>query len=43
MNSRQKEIHEKGFSMGNSSLEFGKIKIGNKTLSDTALDLNVLK
>ena len=38
---RQKEIHAKGFGMG--SLEFGKIKVGKKTLTDAALDLNVLK
>jgi hypothetical protein len=39
---RQKEIHQKGFAMG-SSLEFGKMKVSNKTLQDPALDLSVLK
>ena len=41
MYDRQKEIHDKGFGMGN--LEFGKIKVGKKTLEDAALDLGALK
>jgi hypothetical protein len=39
---RQQDIHEKGFNMG-SSLEFGKMKVGKKTLEDPALDLSTLK
>lgn len=39
---RQKEIHSKGFGMGNS-LEFGRMKVGKKTLDDAALDLSILK
>lgn len=42
MHERQKEIHDKGFGMG-SSLEFGKMKVGKKTLQDAALDLGSLK
>ena len=42
MRERQKEIHDKGFGMG-SSLEFGKMKVGKKTLQDAALDLGTLK
>jgi hypothetical protein len=40
---RQKEIHDKGFGMGKSDLEFGKMKVGKKTLEDVALDLGTLK
>ena len=42
MRERQKEIHDKGFGMG-SSLEFGKMKVGKKSLQDAALDLGALK
>lgn len=42
MHDRQIEIHEKGFNMG-SSLEFGKMKVGKKTLQDASLDLGALK
>jgi hypothetical protein len=38
---RQQQIHEKGFCMG--GLEFGKMKVGKKTLQDAALDLSTLK
>lgn len=39
MNERQKEIHEKGFSMG----EFAKMKVGSKSLENAILNLASLK
>lgn len=39
MNDRQTEIHSKGFNM----VEYGRMKIGKKTLEDVALDLNTLQ
>ena len=39
---RQKEIHAKGFGMG-ESLEFGRMKIGKKSFEDLSLSLSTLK
>ena len=41
-NSRSEEIHKKGFDMINDtySTEYGKIKVGLKTLDNAVLSLN---
>lgn len=44
MNNIQEQIHEKGFDMNsNYSYEYGKIKVGLKTLEDAVLDTSCLK
>ena len=44
LNNIQEQIHEKGFDMNsNYSYEYGKIKVGLKTLDDAVLDTSCLK
>ena len=40
--SRQEQIHSKGFSLTNRPVEYGKIKVGVKTLDDAVLTLGQL-
>ena len=41
---RQELIHQKGFNLvDNQSLEYGKIKVGAKTLDDAVLNLGAIK
>lgn len=40
--SRQEQIHKKGFSLTNRPVEYGKIKVGVKTLDDAVLTLGQL-
>lgn len=36
---RQKQIHEKGFGMGEALTKYGRIKVGNSTLNDATINL----
>ena len=42
-NNRQEEIRKKGFKMDESVVNYGKIKVGIKTLDDATLNLGALK
>lgn len=42
-NNRQEEIRKKGFKMDESVVDYGKIKVGVKSLDDATLNLGALK